>query len=164
MCKKSGRRGRKPAWLSQNLLAKLKHKPKMHRQWRQGYTSWGDYREMAQECREGTRKSKPQLEMNLERDIKNKKGLFRYTGQQRKMKETVPLMMSETGEVATIEMKAEVLNNFFALVFISKCSGHATQFTDGKGRDWGSEVLPHRRRRSDSRPPEEPESAHIYGT
>ncbi|KAK4811350.1 hypothetical protein QYF61_027579 [Mycteria americana] len=57
----------------------------------QGYTSWGDYRGVAQECRDGIRKAKAQMELNLARDIKsNKKGFFRYIGQQRKMKETVP--------------------------------------------------------------------------
>ncbi len=40
---------------------------------------------------EGIRKAKAQLELNLARDVKNnKKGFFRYIGQQRKMKETVP--------------------------------------------------------------------------
>ncbi|GAB0180171.1 mitochondrial enolase superfamily member 1 [Grus japonensis] len=32
--------------------------------------------------------------------------------------------------------KAEVLNDFFASVFTSKCSSHTTQVTEGKGRDW----------------------------
>lgn len=58
-----------------------------------------------------------QLELNLARDIKNnKKCLFRYIGQQRKMAETVPLPMSEIGDMATIDIeKAEVLNNFSLL-------------------------------------------------
>ncbi|KFW65506.1 hypothetical protein AS28_00874, partial [Pygoscelis adeliae] len=119
MCKKSGRGGRRPAWLSQDLPAKLKHKTKMHRQWRQGYASWEDYKDIARECREGIRKAKDQLELNLARDVKNnKKSFFRCIGQQRKMKETVPTLMSETGDLATADMeKVEILNNFLALVF-----------------------------------------------
>ncbi|KFV93308.1 hypothetical protein N327_13538, partial [Fulmarus glacialis] len=118
MGKKSGRGGRRPAWLTQDLLAKLKHKTKMHRKWRHGYTSWVDYRDMAQECRKGIRKAKAQLELNLARDVKNKKCFFRYIGQQRKMKETVPTLMSKMGDLATSDVeKAEVLNNFFALIF-----------------------------------------------
>jgi len=35
-CKKSGKEGRRLAWLSQDLLAKLKGKKEMHRQWKQG--------------------------------------------------------------------------------------------------------------------------------
>jgi len=32
--------------------------------------SWGDYRNAAQECKEGIRKVKAQIELNLARDIK----------------------------------------------------------------------------------------------
>ncbi|GAB0186501.1 mitochondrial enolase superfamily member 1 [Grus japonensis] len=32
--------------------------------------------------------------------------------------------------------KSEVLNEFFASVFTSKCSSHIAQVTEGKGRDW----------------------------
>ncbi|PKU48219.1 rna-directed dna polymerase from mobile element jockey-like [Limosa lapponica baueri] len=38
--------------------------------------------------------------------------------------------------------KAEVPNNFFAFVFISKCSSHTAQVTEGKGRDWENEEPP----------------------
>jgi len=38
--------------------------------------------------------------------------------------------------------KAEVLNDFFASVFNSKCSSHTTQVAEGKGRDWENEELP----------------------
>lgn len=46
---------------------------------------------MARVCREGIRKAKLQLELDLVRAMKsNKKGFIRYRGQQRKRKETVP--------------------------------------------------------------------------
>jgi len=38
--------------------------------------------------------------------------------------------------------KAEVLNDFFASVFNSKCSSHTAQVAEGKGRDWKNEDLP----------------------
>ncbi|GAB0181508.1 mitochondrial enolase superfamily member 1 [Grus japonensis] len=38
--------------------------------------------------------------------------------------------------------KAEVLNNFFASVFTSRCSSYTTQASEGKGRDWENEKLP----------------------
>jgi len=42
-------------------------------------------------CRNGVRKAKAQLELNLARDAKNnKKGFYRYFSQKRKIKESVP--------------------------------------------------------------------------
>ncbi|KAK4806903.1 LOW QUALITY PROTEIN: hypothetical protein QYF61_012624 [Mycteria americana] len=90
MCKKSGKEGRRPAWLSKDLLVKLKCKKEMHRQWKQGHVSWEEYRDSAWMCRDGIRKAKAQLELNLARDVKNnKKGFYRYIGQKRKIKENV---------------------------------------------------------------------------
>jgi len=38
--------------------------------------------------------------------------------------------------------KDEVLNDFFASVFICKCSSHTAQVTESKGRVWENEKLP----------------------
>jgi len=49
----------------------------MHRQWKQGQVSWEEYKEVARLCRDGVRKTKAQLELNLARSAKkNKKDLF----------------------------------------------------------------------------------------
>jgi len=45
-CKKSGKEGKRPAWLSQDLLVKLKSKRELHRQWKQGQVSWEEYRDL----------------------------------------------------------------------------------------------------------------------
>ena len=53
------------------------------------------------------------------------------------------LLQNETGDLITWDMeKAEVLNDFFASVFTSKCSSHTTQVAEGKGRDWENEEPP----------------------
>ena len=48
---------------------------KMHRQWKQGQVPWEEYKDAARLCRDGVRKAKAQLELNLTRGAKmNKKG------------------------------------------------------------------------------------------
>ncbi|KAK4806756.1 hypothetical protein QYF61_005552 [Mycteria americana] len=76
MCKKSGKEGRRPAWMSKNLLVKLKCMKEMHWQWNQGHVSWEEYRDTAREYRDGIRKAKAQLELNWARDVKNSKSFY----------------------------------------------------------------------------------------
>ncbi|KFQ55696.1 hypothetical protein N334_04196, partial [Pelecanus crispus] len=141
-CKKSGKDGKRPAWLSRDLLVKLKSKRELHRQWKQGQVSWGEYRESASLCREGVRKAKARMELNLARDVKNnKKGFYRYINQKRKVKESVPPLMNKKGKpVSTDEEKAEVLNNFFALVFTGNLSPHPSQIDGQKDGDHGGKA------------------------
>ena len=60
-----------------------------------------------------------QAELNLARDVKNSlKTFYRYIGQKRKAKASVPPLVNVKGELAsTDEEKAEVLNEFSASVF-----------------------------------------------
>jgi len=63
----------------------------MHRQQKQGQVFWEEYRDAAWLCRDGVRKAKAWLELNLPRGAKNnKKGFYRYVSQKRKVKESVP--------------------------------------------------------------------------
>lgn len=92
MCKKLGKEGRRPAWLCKDHLVKLKHKKEINMQWKQGHTSWEEYRDTAWEFRDGIRNAKAQLELNLTRNMKNnKKGFYRYIGQKRKINKDLPL-------------------------------------------------------------------------
>jgi len=51
------------------------------------HITWEEYRDGIQICREGIRKAKVQMELNLEKDVKhNRKGLYRYIGQKRQTK------------------------------------------------------------------------------
>jgi len=58
------------------MLIELKSKREMHRQWKQGQVSWEEYRDTAQSCRDGIRRTKAQLQLNLARDAKNDKNDF----------------------------------------------------------------------------------------
>ncbi|KAK4828824.1 hypothetical protein QYF61_000881 [Mycteria americana] len=139
-CKKSGKEGKRRACMSRDLLVKLKGKNEMHRQWKQGQVTWEEYRDTACLCRDGVRKAKVWLELNLARDAKNnKKGFYRYVSQKRKVKESVPSLMSKTGKLLTTdEEKAEVLSNFFASVFSGNLSSHTSRVDGPQDRDWGS--------------------------
>ncbi|KFQ50610.1 hypothetical protein N334_03009, partial [Pelecanus crispus] len=141
--KKSGKEGKRPAWLSRDLLVKLKSKRELHRQWKQGQVSWEEYREAAWWCREGVRKAKAQLELNLARDVKNnKKGFYRYVNQKRKVKESVPSLMNKNADlVPTDKEKAEVLN-FFASVFTGNLSPHPSRVDGPQDGDQGGKAPP----------------------
>lgn len=59
------------------------------------------------------------MELNLVKDVKNnKKGSFRYIAQKRQAKESILPLINEKGKLAFSDVeKAEVLKEFFALVF-----------------------------------------------
>jgi len=61
----------------------------MHRQWKQGQASGEEYRNAARLFREGVRKAKVQMELNMARDAKNKKGFYKYVSQKKKVIESI---------------------------------------------------------------------------
>ncbi|GAB0179082.1 hypothetical protein GRJ2_000373500 [Grus japonensis] len=130
--------------MNKELLGKVKHKKEAYRGWKQGQVAWKEYRETVRAAREQVRKAKALIELNLARDVKhNKKSFYRYVSEQRKTRENVGPLRNETGNLVTQDMeKAEVLNDFFALVFSGKCSGYTAEVAEGKGRDWENEVPP----------------------
>ena len=63
----------------------------MHRQWKQGRVTWEYYRDAARLCRDGVRKTKAELELELARSAKkNKKSFYRYINLTRKVQEGTP--------------------------------------------------------------------------
>ncbi|KFZ60398.1 hypothetical protein N338_05724, partial [Podiceps cristatus] len=147
--KKVGRRGRKPARLGKDLLAKLREKKGKYKLWKQGSVAWKEYRDAVWNCRDGIRKAKAQMELSLARDVKNnKKGFYRYIGQKRQAKESIPPLVNGKGELAATDVeKAEVLNEFFASVFSGSQDSPNSQVPEPciprpLGGNWGSKCLP----------------------
>ena len=65
LCHKSGKQGRRPAWLSRELLVELQRKKELYNLWKQGQALQEDDRDVVHLCREKTRKAKAQLELKL---------------------------------------------------------------------------------------------------
>jgi len=83
LSKKSSKGGRRPAWISKELLAELRRKRKVHRMCKEDQAAWEEYRNVVRACRDATRKAKVHLELNLARDVKdNKKSFFKLLHQQ----------------------------------------------------------------------------------
>jgi len=76
--------------MSQNLLFQLKHKKEMHRWWKQGQVSWEEYRNSGQFCRDGVRKAKVQLQLELARKAENKKGFYRRVSKRGRSQKVYP--------------------------------------------------------------------------
>ncbi|GAB0182749.1 hypothetical protein GRJ2_000740200 [Grus japonensis] len=142
--RKSGKNTWRPAWMNKELLDKLKHQKETYTGWKQRQVTWEAYRETVQAARDQIRKAKALIELNLARSVKgNKKSFYRHVSDKRKTRENVSPLQNETGDLVNwVVEKAEVLNNFFASVFIGKCSNHTAQVAEGKGRDWENEEPP----------------------
>ncbi|XP_074451776.1 uncharacterized protein LOC141746694 [Larus michahellis] len=127
--KKSAKGRRRPAWLSRELLKKLKWKKEVYSKWKNELTPWEGYRNATRACRDETREAKAALELNLARDVKlNKKGFYKYIGSKRKTREVVGPLLNETGATVTEDAeKTELLNAFFASVFTAQTSPQETQ-------------------------------------
>jgi len=129
LSKKSSKVGRRPAWISKDLLAELKCKRKVYGMWKEGQATWEEYRNIVRACREATRKVKAHLRLNLAREIKdNKKNSFKYSSSKRKTRENVGSLLNEVGVLVTEDAeKEELLNASFASVFSAKAGLQESQ-------------------------------------
>ena len=142
-----GRGGRKPTGLGKDLQVRLKEKKRLYQLWKQGRVTWGGNRDAVQICREEIREVKAWTELNLVGDVKNNKKRFsKYIVQKRQAQESVPALVKEKGELAMTDMeKAEVLNEFFALVFTGSqdsCISHEAHIPGLLGGKWESKSPP----------------------
>ncbi|PKU33700.1 glycerol kinase [Limosa lapponica baueri] len=134
--KKSGKGSRRPAWLSRELLQKLK--------WKNGLTTWEDYKNVIRVCRDERRKAKASLELKLARDVKvKKKGFVKCIGGKRKTRENVGLLLKEMGAMVTEDAeKVELLNAFSASVFNAQASPQESQTLEETEKVWTKEDFP----------------------
>ena len=73
-----GDRGRRPVWMSWELLLRLCKKKRVYVLWKMGQATRGDYKEAVNLCREEVRKAKAQPELRLATAVKeNKKSFYR---------------------------------------------------------------------------------------
>ncbi|RMC05346.1 hypothetical protein DUI87_18535 [Hirundo rustica rustica] len=111
---------------SRKMIVNVEGKKETRSQWRQGEVVWEEYGDTVWLSRDGLRKAKVQLEMNLVRGtMNNKKGLYRYTNQKGKIKG------SNTVELVTVDKwKAEELNNFLSVFTGSGIECTLSKFAD----------------------------------
>jgi len=72
----------------------------------------------------------------LARNIKDNKASI-HISYIRKTRENASLLQKEMKNLITWDMeKAEVLSEFFTLVFTSRCSSYPAKVVEGKGKNW----------------------------
>jgi len=126
LSKKSSKGGRRPAWMSKELLVELRQKRKVHGMWKEGQATWEEYRNVVRACRDAMRKAKVHLELKLARDVKNiQKGFFSYISSKWKTREKVEVLLNVMGALVMADAeKAELPNACFASIRTAKASPH----------------------------------------
>ncbi|RMC01138.1 hypothetical protein DUI87_22404 [Hirundo rustica rustica] len=116
------RRGKRPVWMSNEVLKELRNKKKMYHLFKEGLISQEVFKGAARACRKKIREAKAQFELNLATSVKNnKKSFYKYINDKRKGITNLGYLLDEAGNLVTKdEEKAEMLNAFFASVFIGR--------------------------------------------
>ena len=112
---------RKPPWMCQEALTKVKRK---HHAWRKYMNTkqQGDYQSYVRARNDATnevKKAKRQFEMKLAEQVKgNPKSFWKYVRSKTKVKSGISDLQKEDGSLTQTDVeKAELLNKFFASVF-----------------------------------------------
>ncbi|GAB0206466.1 mitochondrial enolase superfamily member 1 [Grus japonensis] len=129
--------------MSRDLLRELRQKRKVYGHWKQGQTTWEDYRDAVRHCREKIRVVKAQLEFKLDSTVKdNKKGFLKYVNSKRRTRDNIGPLLDEVGHLTNRDVgKAEMFNAFFASVFNTSDGPWDPQSPVLKQHDWGDDKL-----------------------
>lgn len=85
MSRKLIKGGRRPAWLSKELLEKPKWKKEVYSIWEKELAIWEEYRHVVRVCRDATKMAKAHLELHLARDVEDhRKSFFKYINSRKK--------------------------------------------------------------------------------
>jgi len=125
--------------MKKELLAELRWKRKVFGMWKEGQSTWEEYRNIVRACREAMMKDKAHLELNLTREVKdNKKG---FISKQKTRKNVGPLLNKVGALVMGHTEKTELLNAFFASVFSAKAGPQASQSLEVREEAWRKDDL-----------------------
>ncbi|TRZ18145.1 hypothetical protein HGM15179_008964 [Zosterops borbonicus] len=121
VCRKTSRQGKRPAWMSKEVLDELRNKKRTYHFWKEGQVPREVFKGAARECRKKIREAKAQFELKMATSVKdNKKCFYKYINGKRKGKANFWSLLDKEGNLVTADEKAEVLNAFFVSVFSGK--------------------------------------------
>ncbi|KAJ7415166.1 hypothetical protein BTVI_38982 [Pitangus sulphuratus] len=105
MMKKPGKGGRRPAWMSRELLVNLKRKKEINGMLKKEQATWGDYRNIVRVCWDA-RKAKAHLELSLAKDVKGtRKGFYKYINSKRKIRENMGPLLNHMDVLVTEDIR-----------------------------------------------------------
>jgi len=143
--KKSCNRGRRPAWMSKELLAEISQKRKVYRMWKKGQVTWEEYTNVVRARRDVTRKVKasPPGTESGKGCQRQQEGFFKYISSKRKTRENVGPLLNEVGVLVTEDAeKEELMNTFFASVFSPKAGPQESQALQAREEAYREHDLP----------------------
>lgn len=125
-CMKLWKEGKSLAWVSKELLVKLRRKKEMHRHWKHRQVSWEEYRDSVRLCKNKIRKSKEHLELSLLRCKDKQEGLLQECQPEKKVQRNPPqwTMQANSYRERQGECWSTQEHFFFASLFTSSLVSH----------------------------------------